>query len=53
MSFETKGQEFFGKVVAALTFAVLYGGAALAAMYLIHYCGPDMRPPVVCECNDR
>lgn len=50
MSFETKGQELFAKVVAASTVVLAYVAAALVGMYVIHWFGPDLSRRCVCEC---
>ena len=54
MSFETKGQEFMGKVGAMAMLAAVYVTVGLGVVWLIHWLGPNMQKPCVCEClGDR
>lgn len=50
MSFETKGQEVMGKVGAAALLAVIYVTVGLGVVWALHWFGPNMQKPCVCEC---
>lgn len=52
MSFETNGQEWFGKAVSGLGLIAVYAVGFVALMYFIDACGPERKAQeCVCECG--
>lgn len=53
MAFETKGQEIFSQITAALVWLTIYGIGFIVVMYAVDACGPEPKNRCVCECNGK